>query len=110
MREGVSSGNASQAVDGTLKAGKNVAKASKSVLNQDGAKAAAEVAGDVATGIAIGISVKKTIDSAGRINNAKKAQKNMQKQIKTERKLIATKRDLLMRQRPDPEKIGRAHV
>lgn len=102
IKEGVDSGKKSQIIDGALKAGKMTAKATQAVLESD-------VVETVASGIKIGTSIKKTIDSAGRIKNAKKAQKKMQQQIQKERELISTKRAKLMLERPDPNNAQDAY-
>ena len=96
IKEGITSRNMNQILDGSIKAGTIAAQTAKNVLDSDAADT-------VIPGLNIGTSLKKTIDSAGRIKNAKKAQKRMQKQIQKERDLISTKRAKLMLERPNPK-------
>ena len=96
IREGIQDGDASKVVDGTLKAGKLAAKAAQKALDTD-------PTGIVGASIGLGIGIKKTIDSAGRIQNAREAQKQMQESIKVKRTLIHDEREKLMARRPDPK-------
>ena len=96
IREGIQDGDTSKVVDGTLKAGKLAAKAVHKVLDTD-------PTGIVSSSVGMGIGIKKTIDSAGRIQNAREARKQMQESIKLKRTLIHDERAKLMARRPDPK-------